>query len=403
MPPTPAPIPAALLALQQGRMIVLVDDEDRENEGDLVLPAQSITPEAVNFMLKEARGVLCVALTPDACDRLSLYPQAAHNTAPLGTAFTISVDAHPKFGITTGVSAAERATTIKLLADPSTKPADLSRPGHIFPLRARPGGVLERAGQTEGSVDLCRLAGLLPAAVIIEIMADDGSMARGPTLHAFCQKHNLPLCSIADLIQFRLQQDTLIRRLESLPISTPEGPFTLRVYETVGDPLLHLAFTTGGVGDIDPLTKKPIHHPDPTLVRMHSEHLLGDVFNAAGTDSGKELHASLKMIQQARKGALVYLRQESRALALLHRLHEFQDKTGNAIAAGGVGDQLRTQNSELRTSPPIMDRRDFGIGAQILRDLGLCKLQLLTNRPKKLLGLDGFNLHITSQVPIPLD
>jgi 3,4-dihydroxy 2-butanone 4-phosphate synthase/GTP cyclohydrolase II len=373
-------------------MVILVDDEDRENEGDLVLPAQFITPEAVNFMLKEARGVLCVALTPEACDRLQLYPQAAFNTAPLGTAFTISVDAHPKFGITTGVSSDQRATTIKLLADPAGKPSDFCKPGHIFPLRARPGGVLERAGQTEGSVDLCRLAGLTPAAVIIEIMAEDGSMARLPVLEAFAKKHGIPLCSIADLIQFRLQRDTLIRRLESLPLTTPEGPFTLRIYETVGDPLVHLALTAGDVGDIDPLTNRTIQQKKPTLVRMHSEHLLGDVFHAHGTDSARELHASLRLIQEAGQGALVYLRQESRGRALLHRLHEF--KPPEHIPP------LTAQPSAL--SPPVMDRRDFGIGAQILRDLGLSQLRLLTNRPKKLHSLEGFGLTIAEQVRIPL-
>ncbi len=253
-----AKITDVIAALKAGRMVVLVDDEDRENEGDLLCAAEFITAETVNFMLREARGVLCVAMTPEDCDRLQLYPQAAHNTAPLGTAFTISIDAHPRFGITTGVSAAERATTIQLLIDPNTVPADLSRPGHIFPLRARAGGVLERAGQTEGSVDLCRLAGLRPAGVIIEIMSDDGSMARLPQLEKFCAKHDLLMCTIADLIQYRLHQDALIRRLESLPIQTPFGSFDLRVYETVGDPLIHVALCCGGVGDIDPATKKAV-------------------------------------------------------------------------------------------------------------------------------------------------
>ncbi|MCL2648455.1 MAG: 3,4-dihydroxy-2-butanone-4-phosphate synthase [Phycisphaerales bacterium] len=365
-----ASIPDVIAALKAGRMIVLVDDESRENEGDLVIPAQFVTPETVNFMLKEARGVLCVALTPETCDRLQLYPQAAHNTAPLGTAFTISVDGDPRFGITTGVSATERATTIQLLRDPDTRPTDLCRPGHIFPLRARPGGVLERAGQTEGSVDLCRLAGLHPSAAIIEIMADDGSMARRPQLEIFCKKHNLLLATIADLIEFRLQRETLVKRIETRPLQTPHGLFTLHAYETVGDPLpspIHLALCTGGVGDIDSATHQPIIHPDPVLVRMHAEHLLSDVFAASGTDSNKNLHASLAMIQQQGKGALVYLRQDSR---------------------GSV-------------PPPAMDRRNFGIGAQILRDLGLTKLRIMTNRPKKFYGLEGFGLSISEQVPIP--
>ncbi len=382
-----APIPTVLAALKAGKMIVLVDDEKRENEGDLVCAAQFISAEQVNFMLREARGVLCVALTPEECDRLDLTPQAATNTAPMGTAFTISVDANPRFGITTGVSATERAKTIQLLIDPATTPGDLSRPGHIFPLRARAGGVLERAGQTEGSVDLCTLAGLRPGAAIIEIMADNGEMARLPQLEQFCAKHHLLLCTIADLIQYRLQQDTLIHRIESLPIDTPQGRFDLRVYETVGDPLLHIALCCGGVGEIDTGTKKAVAQSDPVLVRMHSEHLLGDVFEATGTDSGRELRRSLELIQSAGKGALVYLRQESRGLALLQRLHEFKRGDGPKSSPHGQ-------------PPPLMERRDFGIGAQILRDLGLTKLRILTNRPKKFHGLEGFGLSVVEQVAI---
>jgi 3,4-dihydroxy 2-butanone 4-phosphate synthase/GTP cyclohydrolase II len=388
-----APIPEVLAALRQGKMIVLVDDEDRENEGDLVCAIEHVTPEIVNFMLREARGVLCAALTPENCDRLQLYPQAANNTAPLGTAFTISVDAHPSFGITTGVSAKERATTIRMLIDNATKPADLCRPGHIFPLRARAGGVLERAGQTEGSVDLCRLAKLTPAAAIIEIMADDGTMARLPQLEIFCKKHNLLLATIADLIQYRLRQDTLIRRIESLPIMLPEGKFNLIAYETIGDPLIHIALTAGGIGDIDPATNRAIPHAEPVLVRMHSEHLLSDVFHTAGTDSAATLHASLSRIQAEGQGALVYLRQESRGPALLSRLQELR----------GVPASLVSPPSPPPPSPPpdpSSIRRDIGIGAQILRDLGLSQLRILTNRPKKVSGLEGFGLAIVDQVPI---
>ncbi len=390
-----APIPDVLDALAAGKMVVLVDDEDRENEGDLVCAAQFVSPDIVNFMLKEARGVLCVAMTAEDCDRLHLYPQAANNTAPLGTAFTISVDGHPRFGITTGVSSAERATTIKLLIDAKSQPADLNRPGHIFPLRARSGGVLERAGQTEGSVDLCRLAGLHPAGVIIEIMAEDGSMARLPQLEKFCAKHGLLLCTIADLIEYRLQRDALVQRIESLPINTPYGPFELRVYETVGDPLIHIALCKGGIGELDPATHRPALHHDPVLVRMHAENLLGDVFGVtspSGSGASRELHASMKLIQQAGKGAIVYLRQESRGLALLDRLHELRDSSSR-------NSEFRIQNSELKST---MDRRDFGIGAQILRDLGLTKLRILTNRPKKFYGLEGFGLTVTEQVSIAL-
>jgi 3,4-dihydroxy 2-butanone 4-phosphate synthase/GTP cyclohydrolase II len=381
-----APIEEILAALKRGEMIVLVDDEDRENEGDLVCAAQCITPAIVNFMLKEARGVLCVAMTAEDCQRLALYPQAAYNTAPLGTAFTVSVDAHPRLGITTGVSAAERACTIKTLIDPKCGPDDLCRPGHINPLRARPGGVLERAGQTEGSVDLTRLAGLYPAGVIIEIMSEDGSMARLPELEKFCQRHHLLICSNADIIQYRLRRESLVKRIESRELKTAFGLFDLHVYETLGDPLLHLAITSGGVGAVDPATGRSVIQTQPVLVRVHSEHLLGDVFAADFTDSGRELQQSLRMIQQAGKGAVIYLRQESRGLALLARLREMRSAEKPAIDLPGG-----------------MARRDFGIGAQILRDLGLRELIILTNRPKKLHGLEGFDLTVVEQRPIKLN
>ncbi len=381
-----APIDDILAALKRGEMIVLLDDEDRENEGDLVCAAQFITADIVNFMLKEARGVLCVAMTPDDCRRLALYPQAAYNTAPLGTAFTVSVDAHPRLGITTGVSAAERACTIKTLIDPNCRPDDLCRPGHVNPLQARPGGVLERAGQTEGSVDLARMAALYPAGVIIEIMSEDGSMARLPELEKFSRRHGLLMCSIADIIQYRLRRDTLVKRIASMELKTAFGAFDLHVYETLNDPLLHLAITCGGVGAIDPKTGKSVIQSEPVLTRVHSEHLLGDVFAADFTDSGRELQESLRMIQRAGKGAVVYLRQESRGLALLARLDEMRSTPG------------RSANTAEPQGP--MGRRDFGIGAQILRDLGLRELIILTNRPKKLHGLEGFNLTVVEQRPI---
>ena len=380
-----APIQEVLSALKRGELIVLVDDEDRENEGDLVCAAQFITPAIVNFMLKEARGVLCVAMTPEDCRRLALYPQAAYNTAPLGTALTVSVDAHPRLGITTGVSAAERALTIQTLINPNCGPEDLCRPGHINPLTARPGGVLERAGQTEGSVDLAKMAGLYPAGVIIEIMSEDGTMARLPELEKFCRKHGLLMCSNADIIQYRLQRDALVKRIESTELKTAFGTFDLHVYETLNDPLLHLAITTGGVGAIDPATGKSVIQTDPVLVRVHSEHLLGDVFAATFTDSGSELQNSLRIIQQAGKGAVVYLRQESRGLALLARLREMRKSEMPANSAETSG---------------VMGRRDFGMGAQILRDLGLRELIILTNRPKKLHGLEGFDLTVVEQRPI---
>ncbi len=380
-----ASIEDVLAALERGEMIVLVDDEDRENEGDLVCAAQFITPAIVNFMLKEARGVLCVAMTTEDCRRLALYPQAAYNTAPLGTAFTVSVDAHPRLGITTGVSAAERALTIQTLINPNCGPDDLCRPGHINPLNARPGGVLERAGQTEGSVDLTRMAGLYPAGVIIEIMSEDGTMARLPELEKFSRRHGLLMCSNADIIQYRLRRDALVKRIESTELKTAFGTFDLHVYETLNDPLLHVAITSGGVGNIDPATGKSIIQGDPVLVRVHSEHLLGDVFAATFTDSGSELQESLRIIQHAGKGAVVYMRQESRGLALLARVREMRKAEKSA-------------NSGETSSG--MGRRDFGIGAQILRDLGLRELIILTNRPKKLHGLEGFDLTVVEQRPI---
>lgn len=368
-------------------MIILVDDEDRENEGDLVCAAQFIAPQIVNFMLREARGVLCVALAAEDCERLGLYPQATFNTAPLGTAFTVTVDAHPRFGITTGVSAAERAKTIQVLIDPKSRPDDLCRPGHINPLRARPGGVLERAGQTEGAVDLTRLAGIHPSGVIIEIMAEDGTMARLPQLRDFAARHHLHISSIADIIQYRLREETLIRRIAQQPLNTQWGPFDLIVYETMHDPLLHIALTRGGIGVRDVHTGRVPHQEEPVLVRVHSENLLSDVFQGSDSPSGRELQASMKRIAEAGRGVVVYLRQESRGLALLSRLKEFQSPTA-----------LRREGTDQVAGP--MSRRDFGVGAQILRDLGLTALKILTNRPKKLHGLEAFGLQVVDQLPI---
>ena len=387
-----ATVDQVLEALRKRRMVVLVDDEDRENEGDLVCPAEFITPEIVNFMLHEARGVLCAALTAENCQRLALYPQATLNTAPLGTDFTVTVDAHPRFGITTGVSATERAKTIQVLIDEKSTPNDLCRPGHVNPLRARSGGVLERAGQTEGSVDLMKLAGLKPAAVIIEIMADDGTMARLPQLQEFCRKHNLLLGSIADIIQYRLRRESLVKRIASIELPTDFGLFDLHVYETLNDPLLHLALCCGGIGKRQGNTDQSMVHPDPVPVRVHSEHLLGDVFGAKITASGRELQSSLRMIQKEGKGAFVYLRQESRGLALLSRIEELRGQIRQPQAIRPAGG----------SAPSAMNRRDFGIGAQILRDLGLKQLIVLTNKPKKLHSLEGFGLSLVEYRPIPI-
>lgn len=383
-----SPVETVINAIREGEMVILVDDEDRENEGDLVCAAQFITPQIVNFMLREARGVLCVALTAEDCERLSLYPQATFNTAPLGTAFTVTVDAHTRFGITTGVSAAERAKTIQVLIDPDSRPDDLCRPGHINPLRARPGGVLERAGQTEGAVDLARLAGLRPAGVIIEIMSEDGTMARLPQLINFAARHKLHVSSIADIIQYRLREETLIRRIAQQPLATQWGVFDLFVYETMHDPLLHIALTYGGIGVRNSHTGRVPHQDGPVLVRVHSENLLSDVFQCSDSPSGRELQASMRRIAEAGKGVVVYLRQESRGLALLSRLKEFQS----------ISDRERDNSEQTATGP--MSRRDFGVGAQILRDLGLSTLKILTNRPKKLHGLEAFGLHVVDQIPI---
>ena len=274
-----SPIPEILKELADGKMIVLIDDEDRENEGDLVMAAEKVTPAAINFMVTHARGLVCLPMTAERCDKLNLHPQSDKNTAQLGTAFTVMVDAHPRFGVTTGVSAKDRATTIAVAIAEDAQPQDLLRPGHVFPLRARDGGVLVRAGQTEGSIDLARLAGMKPAAVICEIMREDGEMARRPELEAFCQKHDLKMCTIAELISYRLKREQFVRRIQSVTLPTTWGVFQLHAYQSVVDPQPHLALCKGGVGDLD-AQGQPIIHEEPVLVRVHSECLTGDVFGS---------------------------------------------------------------------------------------------------------------------------
>src|SRR5437764_11650288 len=304
-----SPIPEILEDLKAGRMVVLVDDEDRENEGDLVIAAERCGPEAINFMLKHARGVICLSLTEERCDRLRLHPQTHINSAALGTAFTVTVDAHKRFGVTTGVSAKDRAKTIEVAIAEDAQPHDLNRPGHINPLRAREGGVLVRAGQTEGSVDLARLAGMKPAAVICEVMRDDGEMMRRPELEEFCKTHNLKMCTIADLISYRLKREQFIRRIESITLPTRWGVFKLHAYQSAIDPQPHLALCKGGIGDLD-AEGKVIVHEEPVLIRVHSECLTGDVFASGKCDCGDQLSAAMQMIEDAGKGVLVYLRQE---------------------------------------------------------------------------------------------
>ena len=386
-----APIPEILEELKAGRFVVLVDDEDRENEGDLVIAAERCTPEAVNFMVKHARGVVCLALTGERCDRLHLRPQTDVNTAPLGTAFTVTIDAHKRFGVTTGVSAKDRATTIQVAIAEDAQPQDLLRPGHINPLRARDGGVLVRAGQTEGSVDLARLAGLKPAAVICEIMRDDGEMARRPELEAFCRTHNIKMCTVADLISYRLKREQFVKRIESITLPTTWGVFQLYAYQSAVDPQPHLALCKGGVGDYDE-TGKPIPHPEPVLVRVHSECLTGDVFGSGKCDCGGQLATAMQIIEKAGKGALIYLRQEGRGIGLANKLHAY------ALQEKG----LDTVEANQRLGLPV-DKRDYGIGSQILRDLGLSKLRIMTNNPKKIYGIEGYGLSVVEEVPIRVE
>lgn len=384
-----SPIPEILDDLRAGRMIVLTDDEDRENEGDLVLPAQFATPEAITFMLTSARGYLCLSLTEADCDRLNLHAQGPSNTSSRGTAFTVSIDGHPKHGFTTGVSARERARCIQMMIDPRTTPEDFVRPGHINPLRSRDGGVLVRTGQTEGSVDLCRLAGLYPAAAIIEIMRDDGEMARVPDLEVFCKKHKLKMCSVAQLIAHRLGDGSLIKRLGPIrTLKTAFGEFDAIAYESAVDPLPHLVLALGGVGRVP--------SNEPTLVRMHRRHLLGDVFaevsgsgSAPGQSSGDVLRDSLKKIASEGRGAVVYLRTQ-----MPDEPEDDLEALLQAPRSGIVPRVASTAGDASRT------QRDFGVGGQILRDLGLSKLRLITNSARDLPGLDAFGLEIVERVAV---
>jgi 3,4-dihydroxy 2-butanone 4-phosphate synthase / GTP cyclohydrolase II len=397
------PIPEILNELRAGRMIVLTDDERRENEGDLVLPAQFASPEAITFMLKEAKGYLCLSLPEADCDRLDLVPQAAVNTSKRGTAFTVSIDGHPKHGFTTGVSAKERAKCVQMMIDPKFTTDDFVRPGHINPLRSRDGGVLVRTGQTEGSVDLCRLAGLTPAALIIEIMKDDGEMARVPDLIPFCKQHNIKMCSVAQIIEHRLARESLVRRVEpqARTLRTTFGTFDALLFQSVVDPLPHLVLTVGGVGRLDPRGALPLDDR-PTLVRMHRRNLLGDVFgdldSAAGSDgpSSATLHASMRAIQAQGRGAIVYLRTTSTGAKSGHDL-EARLQTIQKPGLDVNDPDLHGEHGENAVPMPL---REFGVGGQILRNLGLSKLRLLTNSTKAMPGLDAFGLEVVERVPI---
>ena len=375
-----APIPEILEDLRAGRVIVLVDDENRENEGDFVVAAEFVTPELVNFLTRIGGGYLCVAVDAPTCERLELGPQGAINTSLRQTPFTISIDGHPRHGVGTGISSSDRAITIRMMADPSSRADDFVRPGHINPLRARDGGVLVRTGQTEGSVDLCKLAGLHPAAAIIEVVKPDGDMARLPDLELMCEEHGLKMCSVEQIIEHRLAGEAMIQRIEPLSgrdIETPEGTFRLFAWRSSIDALPHIALCAGGIGDLGH-DGHPAITDEPTLVRVQRRDLLGDIFGVAShadRASRDDLVASLHAIRDAGRGALVYMRPESGNAEISGSLHEVSRREEDVNAP----DLARPDGIGSKVLP--MDQRELGIGSQILRDLGLSKLRLLTNHP----------------------